>query len=120
MVPAYLLMSALTCVFVDHGLLRLGEAEKVVSLFRGHYNIPLVHVDAAGQFLSALAGISELEDKRKAIGRVFIEVFEAEAKKLGGAKFLAQGERAARRLRHGKAAERRGADQPRSERPTPS
>jgi len=54
----------LTCVFVDHGLLRLGEAEKVVSLFRGHYNIPLVHVDAAEQFLSALAGVSEPEDKR--------------------------------------------------------
>jgi GMP synthase (glutamine-hydrolysing) len=81
----------LTCVFVDHGLLRMGEAEQVVSLFRGHYNIPLVHVDAAEQFLSALADISEPEDKRKAIGRVFIEVFEAEAKKLGGAKFLAQG-----------------------------
>ncbi len=81
----------LTCVFVDHGLLRLAEAEKVVSLFRGHYNIPLVHVDAAEQFLGALAGISDPEAKRKAIGRVFIEVFEAEAKKLGGAKFLAQG-----------------------------
>src|ERR1700726_2375441 len=81
----------LTCVFVDHGLLRLKEAEKVVSLFRGHYNIPLVHVDAAEQFLSALEGVSDPEDKRKAIGRVFIEVFEAEAKKLGGAKFLAQG-----------------------------
>src|SRR6202790_3068283 len=81
----------LTCVFVDHGLLRLNEAEKVVSLFRGHYNIPLVHVDAAEQFLSALSGVSDPEAKRKAIGRVFIEVFEAEAKKLGGAKFLAQG-----------------------------
>jgi GMP synthase (glutamine-hydrolysing) len=81
----------LTCVFVDHGLLRLAEAQKVVSLFKGHYNIPLIHVDAAEQFLAALAGISEPEAKRKAIGRVFIEVFEAEAKKLGGAKFLAQG-----------------------------
>ena len=81
----------LTCVFVDHGLLRLAEGEKVVSLFRGHYNIPLVHVDAAEQFLSALEGISEPEAKRKAIGRVFIEVFEAEAKKIGGARFLAQG-----------------------------
>jgi GMP synthase (glutamine-hydrolysing) len=81
----------LTCVFVDHGLLRMGEAEKVVSLFRGHYNIPLVHVDAAEQFLSALKGVSDPEDKRKTIGGVFIEVFEAEAKKLGGAKFLAQG-----------------------------
>src|SRR6202023_1303826 len=60
----------LTCVFVDHGLLRMGEAEKVVSLFRGHYNIPLVHVDAAEQFLSALKGVSDPEDKRKTIGRV--------------------------------------------------
>ena len=81
----------LTCVFVDHGLLRLAEAEKVVSLFKGHYNIPLIHVDAAEQFLSALEGVSEPEAKRKVIGRVFIEVFEAEAKKLGGARFLAQG-----------------------------
>jgi GMP synthase (glutamine-hydrolysing) len=81
----------LTCVFVDHGLLRLGEAEEVVGLFRGHYNIPLVHVDAAEQFLSALEGISDPEAKRKTIGRLFIEVFEAEAKKLGGAEFLAQG-----------------------------
>jgi GMP synthase (glutamine-hydrolysing) len=81
----------LTCVFVDHGLLRLGEAEEVVGLFRGHYNIPLVHVDAAEQFLSALGGVSDPEIKRKTIGRIFIEVFEAEAKKLGGAEFLAQG-----------------------------
>jgi GMP synthase (glutamine-hydrolysing) len=81
----------LTCVFVDHGLLRLSEAENVVSLFKGHYNIPLVHVDAAEQFLAALSGVSDPEAKRKMIGRVFIEVFEAEAKKLGGAKFLAQG-----------------------------
>src|SRR3982075_581030 len=81
----------LTCVFVDHGLLRLAEGAKVVSLFKDHYNIPLAHVDAAEQFLSALAGVSDPEAKRKAIGRVFIEVFEAEAKKLGGAKFLAQG-----------------------------
>ena len=81
----------LTCVFVDHGLLRLGEAEEVVNLFRGHYNIPLVHVDAAEQFLSALEGASDPEAKRKTIGRIFIEVFEAEAKKLGGAEFLAQG-----------------------------
>jgi GMP synthase (glutamine-hydrolysing) len=63
----------------------------LVSLFKGHYNIPLVPVDAAEQFLSALAGVSDPEAKRKAIGRVFIEVFEEEAKKLGGAKFLAQG-----------------------------
>ena len=81
----------LTCVFVDHGLLRLGEAEEVVNLFRGHYNIPLVHVDAAEQFLSALEGVGDPEAKRKTIGRIFIEVFEAQAKKLGGAEFLAQG-----------------------------
>ena len=81
----------LTCVFVDHGLLRLAEGEKVVSLFRGHYNIPLVHVDASAQFLTALAGVSDPEEKRKTIGRLFIDVFEAEAKKLGGAAFLAQG-----------------------------
>src|SRR6478672_6770003 len=58
----------LTCVFVDHGLLRLGEAEKVLALFRGHYNIPLLHVDAADDFLKALAGIEEPEAKRKTIG----------------------------------------------------
>src|SRR5262249_23122687 len=81
----------LTCVFVDHGLLRLGEAEKVVSLFKGHYNIPLVHVDASAQFLAALAGITDPEAKRKTIGKLFIDVFEAEAKKVGGADFLAQG-----------------------------
>jgi GMP synthase (glutamine-hydrolysing) len=81
----------LTCVFVDHGLLRLGEAEKVLALFRGHYNIPLVHVNAAADFLQALAGIDEPEAKRKTIGRLFIDVFEAEAEKIGGAEFLAQG-----------------------------
>jgi GMP synthase (glutamine-hydrolysing) len=81
----------LTCVFVDHGLMRLGEAEQVVGLFRDHYNIPLVHVDAEKQFLGALAGISDPETKRKTIGRLFIEVFEAEAAKIGGADFLAQG-----------------------------
>ncbi len=81
----------LTCVFVDHGLLRLGEGEKVVALFRGHYNIPLVHVDAADDFLNALAGVEDPEVKRKTIGKLFIDVFEAEAKKIGGAQFLAQG-----------------------------
>jgi GMP synthase (glutamine-hydrolysing) len=81
----------LTCVFVDHGLLRLAEAEKVVSLFKGHYNIPLVHVDASAQFLAALAGVTDPEAKRKSIGKLFIDVFEAEAKKVGGADFLAQG-----------------------------
>ena len=81
----------LTCVFVDHGLMRQAEAEQVVGLFRDHYNIPLIHVDASARFLCALAGVSDPEAKRKAIGKHFIEVFEAEAKKIGGAEFLAQG-----------------------------
>jgi len=81
----------MTCVLVDHGLMRLGEAEQVVGLFRDHYNIPLVHVDASELFLGALAGVSDPEQKRKTIGRYFIDVFEAEAKKIGGAEFLAQG-----------------------------
>jgi GMP synthase (glutamine-hydrolysing) len=81
----------LTCVFVDHGLLRLAEAEKVVALFREHYNIPLVHVQAEDLFLDALAGVEDPEVKRKTIGRLFIDVFEQEAKKIGGAEFLAQG-----------------------------
>ena len=81
----------LTCVFVDHGLMRMDEAKEVVSMFREHYNLPLVHVDAAEMFISALEGEVDPETKRKTIGRLFIEVFEAEAKKLGGADFLAQG-----------------------------
>jgi GMP synthase (glutamine-hydrolysing) len=81
----------LTCVFVDHGLLRLNEAETVVDLFRHHYNIPLVHVDASKLFLGELAGVTDPEAKRKTIGRLFIDVFDAEAKKIGGADFLAQG-----------------------------
>jgi GMP synthase (glutamine-hydrolysing) len=81
----------LTCVFVDHGLLRLGEAENVVALFRDSYNIPLVHVKAENLFLDALAGVDDPEAKRKTIGKLFIDVFEAEALKLGGAEFLAQG-----------------------------
>jgi GMP synthase (glutamine-hydrolysing) len=81
----------LTCVFVDHGLLRLGEAQKVLSLFRDSYNIPLVYVDAEETFLVALAGVDDPESKRKIIGKLFIDVFEAEAAKLGGAEFLAQG-----------------------------
>jgi GMP synthase (glutamine-hydrolysing) len=81
----------LTCVFVDHGLMRHAEGEQVVSLFRDHYNIPLVHADASKQFLDALAGVSDPETKRKTIGKHFIDVFEAEAKKIGGAEFLAQG-----------------------------
>jgi GMP synthase (glutamine-hydrolysing) len=81
----------LTCVFVDHGLMRLGEAEQVVSLFRDHYNIPLVHVDAEKQFLDALAGVSDPETKRKIIGKHFIEVFEAEAAKIGDSSSSASG-----------------------------
>src|SRR4051812_168205 len=81
----------LTCVFVDTGLLRLNEAEQVVTLFRDHYNIPLVHVDASKEFLGELEGVSDPETKRKIIGRVFIEVFDREAAKVEGAEFLAQG-----------------------------
>jgi GMP synthase (glutamine-hydrolysing) len=81
----------LTCVFVDHGLMRQAEGEEVVRLFRGHYNIPLVAVDASETFHGALAGVSDPETKRKTIGKLFIDVFEAEARKLGGAEFLAQG-----------------------------
>ena len=81
----------LTCIFVDHGLLRAGEAEEVVELFRGHYNIPLIHRDAAALFLGKLAGVRDPEEKRRIIGGTFIDVFEEEAVKLGGADFLAQG-----------------------------
>ena len=81
----------LTCVFVDHGLMRLGEAEQVVSLFREHYGIKLVHVNAEDRFLGGLAGLTDPEKKRKFIGGEFINVFEEEAKKIGGADFLAQG-----------------------------
>ena len=81
----------LTCVFVDHGLMRAHEAEQVVGLFKGHYNIPLVHVDAEDKFLSGLAGETDPEKKRKFIGGAFIDLFEEEARKIGGADFLAQG-----------------------------
>src|SRR5918993_1155102 len=81
----------LTCVFVDHGLMRAHEAEQVVTLFRDHYNIPLVHVQAQDLFIGALEGVSDPEVKRKTIGRLFIDVFDEEAKKIGGADFLAQG-----------------------------
>jgi GMP synthase (glutamine-hydrolysing) len=81
----------LTCIFVDHGLLRAGEAEEVVKTFRDRFNIRLVHRDASTMFLDALEGITDPETKRKTIGRLFIEVFEEEAAKLGGADFLAQG-----------------------------
>ncbi|KRA80443.1 glutamine-hydrolyzing GMP synthase [Altererythrobacter sp. Root672] len=81
----------LTCVFVDHGLMRMGEAEQVVSLFRNTYNIPLVHRDVEEMFLSGLAGVTDPEAKRKFIGKTFIDVFDEEAGKIGGADFLAQG-----------------------------
>jgi GMP synthase (glutamine-hydrolysing) len=81
----------LTCVFVDHGLMRAGEAEQVVSLFRNSYNIRLVHVDASRDFLAGLKDVTDPEKKRKFIGAEFINVFEAEAEKIGGADFLAQG-----------------------------
>ncbi|MEM1345554.1 MAG: glutamine-hydrolyzing GMP synthase [Pseudomonadota bacterium] len=80
----------LTCVFVDTGMLRAGEAEEVVSLFRDHYNIPLIHADERERFLQALDGITDPEEKRKTIGRLFIEVFEHHAAK-AEAEFLAQG-----------------------------
>ena len=81
----------LTCIYVDSGLMRLNESEQVVSLFREHYNIPLVHVDASEIFISALEGQSDPERKRKIIGGLFIDVFEDEADRIGGADFLAQG-----------------------------
>ena len=81
----------LTCVFVDHGLLRLGEAEQVVTMFRDHYNMPLIHADESALFLGELQGISDPEVKRKTIGRLFIDVFQKHAHAVGGAKFLAQG-----------------------------
>jgi GMP synthase (glutamine-hydrolysing) len=81
----------LTCIFVDHGLLREGEAREVVDLFRGYYNIPLVAVDASAKFLDALHGVTDPEVKRKMIGKLFVDVFEAEADKVGHVEFLAQG-----------------------------
>jgi GMP synthase (glutamine-hydrolysing) len=81
----------LTCILVDHGLMRKNEARDVVAMFREHYNLSLILVDASDRFISALEGEADPERKRKTIGRLFIEVFEEEAKKLGGADFLAQG-----------------------------
>jgi GMP synthase (glutamine-hydrolysing) len=81
----------LTCVFVDHGLLRLNEAEEVVAMFRDTYNIPLIHADESDLFLNALEGVSDPETKRKTIGRLFIDVFQKHAAEVGGAQFLAQG-----------------------------
>jgi GMP synthase (glutamine-hydrolysing) len=81
----------LTCVFVDHGLLREGEAEQVVETFGGHFHVPLVHVQAQKRFLTRLAGVSDPEQKRKIVGEEFIRVFEEEAGKLGDVPFLVQG-----------------------------
>ncbi|GAB4534315.1 MAG: glutamine-hydrolyzing GMP synthase [Parvularculaceae bacterium] len=81
----------LTCVFVDTGLLRKNEGEEVVSLFRDHYNIPLVHAERQKLFFEKLHGIEDPEEKRKTIGATFIDVFEQEARRIGGADFLAQG-----------------------------
>ena len=81
----------LTCIYVDTGLMRAGESEQVVSLFRDHYNIPLIHEDASDKFLNGLEGVSDPEMKRKIIGGLFIDVFDACKKRVGGADFLAQG-----------------------------
>lgn len=81
----------LTCIFVDTGLLRESEGDQVVAMFREHYNLPLIRVNAGDRFLGALAGVTDPEIKRKTIGSLFIDVFDEEARKLGGADFLAQG-----------------------------
>ena len=81
----------LTCVYVDTGMMRKGESDQVVSLFKEHYDMNLIHVDAGDEFLGLLEGVSDPERKRKIIGGTFIDIFEREAKKVGGAKFLAQG-----------------------------
>ncbi|KGF68428.1 GMP synthase [Hoeflea sp. BAL378] len=81
----------LSCILVDHGLMRMNEARDVVAMFRDHYNLNLKMVDASDRFISALEGEADPETKRKTIGRLFIEVFEEEAKKIGGADYLAQG-----------------------------
>ncbi len=81
----------LTCVFVDHGLLRANEAEQVVETFGGHFQVPLVHVDARERFLTRLAGVTDPEEKRKIVGEEFIRVFEDEARRLGDVRLLVQG-----------------------------
>jgi GMP synthase (glutamine-hydrolysing) len=81
----------LTCVFVDHGLLRLNEGDMVMDMFAGRLHVKVIRIDAMDQFMGHLAGVSEPEAKRKIIGREFVEVFQAEAKKLANAKWLAQG-----------------------------
>jgi GMP synthase (glutamine-hydrolysing) len=81
----------LTCIFVDHGLLRQGEAEQVVATFKRHFHVELIHVDAREKFLTALQGVTEPEQKRKIIGELFIRTFEEIARGLGDSKFLVQG-----------------------------
>ena len=81
----------LTCVFVDHGLLRADEAAQVVETFRGHFHVPLVHVEAQERFLARLEGVEDPEEKRRRVGEEFIRVFEAEASRLGNTRFLVQG-----------------------------
>src|SRR5262249_14836622 len=81
----------LTCVFVDHGLLRLDEAKHVMDTFAKHMHVKVVHVDASEEFLSALRGISDPEEKRKVIGRLFVEVFQRESSKIRDARWLAPG-----------------------------
>jgi GMP synthase (glutamine-hydrolysing) len=81
----------LSCVFVDHGLLRKNEAEQVVETFGGHFHVPLVHVQAQDRFVELLAGVEDPEEKRKRIGREFIRVFEEQARRLGDVRWLVQG-----------------------------
>ena len=81
----------LTCVFVDHGLLRLNEAEQVMHTFAENLGVRVIHVDASAEFMGALAGVADPEEKRKIIGRLFVDVFQREAAKLANAKWLAQG-----------------------------
>lgn len=81
----------LTCVFVDHGLLRLDEAKQVMDTFARHMKVKVIHVDASAKFLRALKGVADPEEKRKIIGKLFVDVFQKEAKRIKGAKWLAQG-----------------------------
>jgi GMP synthase (glutamine-hydrolysing) len=82
---------ALTCVFVDHGLLRQNEAEQVLDTFASHLGVRVIHVDATSEFMGALAGVADPEEKRRIIGRHFVEVFQREAAKIPDARWLAQG-----------------------------
>jgi GMP synthase (glutamine-hydrolysing) len=81
----------LTCVFVDHGLLRLNEAKQVMETFARHMQVKVIHVDASSKFLSALKGVADPERKRKIIGKLFVDVFQKESRKIKGARWLAQG-----------------------------